>query len=279
MLRKKSEAVSEGNSPVHQEVFGFGQPAPVNEFREINSLLEQQREKLDEFHDDMEILLERLSARLKQDARQRSYANEADETANTKTRERTEAAATAVQAMCGDSFSARRVEPGPNTSSTSFGVKAEPPDLPCKEDVLVEDGATSPESSLPSLEMRSSTAAGGLVPSGKASTATETNFNQPSLRFYSTEEMDSEASSKETNLRTSTPYASYDSSAFQSKLPAAPYCRRVDEKNPGKIGLFIQAVRKITFAPAHFWDRGARWFVVRLYVLEKLGDELQRFSE
>ena len=48
-------------------------------------------------------------------------------------------------------------------------------------------------------------------------------------------------------------------------------------QNPGKIGLLIQAVRKVTSAPAHFWDRGARWFVVRLYVLEQPGDELQLF--
>ena len=31
MLRKESEAVSEGNGPVHQEEqFGFGQPAPAD---------------------------------------------------------------------------------------------------------------------------------------------------------------------------------------------------------------------------------------------------------
>ena len=62
---------------------------------------------------------------------------EANGHANTKTRERTEGAATAVQAIRGDSFSAHWIEPGPNTNSTSFGVKAEPPDLPCREDVLV----------------------------------------------------------------------------------------------------------------------------------------------
>ncbi|CAN0419336.1 unnamed protein product, partial [Ascophyllum nodosum] len=50
-------------------------------------------------------------------------------------------------------------------------------------------------------------------------------------------------------------------------------------QNRGKIGLLIQAVRKAIFAPARFWDRGARYFVVRLYVLEQLGDELQRFLE
>ena len=162
---------------------------------------------------------------------------EADGPANTKTRERMEGAATAVQAMRGDSFSARRVEPGPNTNSTSFGVRAEPPALPCRDGVVVESGDTAPKSCLSSLEIRSSTASGGLVPTGKASTPTdafstptETIFNQPPLRFHTTEETDSEANSKETNLRTTTPYASYDSSVFQeNNLPAAPYCRRVVE--------------------------------------------------
>ena len=42
------------------------------------------------------------------------------------------------------------------------------------------------------------------------------------------------------------------------------------KQNPGKIGLLIQAVRKVTSAPVHFWDRGARWFVVRLYGLGQL---------
>ena len=59
---------------------------------------------MDEFHDDMKRLFEQFSARLEHDARQRRYAMEADETANTKTRERTEGAATAVQAMDGDHF-------------------------------------------------------------------------------------------------------------------------------------------------------------------------------
>ena len=118
MLRKESEAVSEGNGPFHQEEeFGFGQPAPVDKFREIKSLLKQRRKKLDDFHDNMKDgikrLFEQFSARLEQDARQRRYAMEADETTNTKTRERTEGATIAVQVMRGDSFSARWVEPGP----------------------------------------------------------------------------------------------------------------------------------------------------------------------
>ena len=112
---------------------------------------------------------------------------EADGPASTKTRERTEGAATAVQAMRGDSFSARQVEPDPNTTSMSFGVKAKPPDLPCTDDVLVEGGDAAPKLWLPSLEMRTTTAAGGFVPTGKTSTATETTYSEPFLWFYATE--------------------------------------------------------------------------------------------
>ena len=171
MLRKESEAVPEGNDPVHQEEeFGFGQPAPVDEFRKIKSHFEKLKE-----------LMRRLKQHLlsqERDAQQLRLAmEEADGHANTKTRERTEGAATAVQAMRGDDFSARRVEPGLNTNLTGFGVKAEPPALPCRDDVVVESGDAAPKSCLPSLEMRSSTAAGGLVSTGEASTVKEVNFN------------------------------------------------------------------------------------------------------
>ena len=240
----------EKNGPVRQkEEFGSGQPKLADVYRPsdkslisqqiklMRSLLGKQEKMLDKFKDDIVGLCDQLALRLEQDARQPRFTMEVDGPANTKTRERTEGAATAVQAMRGDSFSARRVEPGPNTNSTSFGVKAEPPALPCRDDVVVESGDAAPKSCLPSLEMRSPTAAGGLVPTGEASTptdtsstATGTNFNQPPLRFYTTEETDLEANSKETNLRTSTPYASSDSSVFQeSNLLTALYCRRVVE--------------------------------------------------
>ena len=111
-------------------------------------------------------------------------------------------------------------------TSTSFGVKAEPPALPCRDDVVVESGDAALESCLPSLEMCSSTAAGGLVPIGETSTATETTVNKPLLQFYSSEE----ENLKKKKSRTSTSYFSYDSSVFQkSNLPGAPYCRRVVE--------------------------------------------------
>ena len=91
-----------------------------------------------------------------------------------------EGAAIAVQAIHGDSFSACRVDHGPMTNSTSFGIMAEPPAPPCRHDVVVESGDAAPKSCLPFLEMRT-TAAGGLVPTGKTSTATESTFNESLL--------------------------------------------------------------------------------------------------
>ena len=45
MLRKESEAVSEGNDPVHEEEeFGFGQPAPVDEFQKIKNHFDKLKE-------------------------------------------------------------------------------------------------------------------------------------------------------------------------------------------------------------------------------------------
>ena len=210
MQWKASEAVSEGNGPLHQEEeFGFGQPEPVDVYRQIKLMMSH-------FEEQAKMLEKRLTS-LEHGARQPRLAMEADGHADTKTQERTKGAATAVQY-------------GPMTNSTSFGVKAEPPALPCRGYVVVASGHAEPRSCLPSLEMRSPTAAGGLIPTGEASTATGTTSNEPLLWFYATEEMNPEDDLKKEKLWASTPYASYDNSVFQgSNLSAAPYCRRVVE--------------------------------------------------
>ena len=245
---RKSEAVPEGNGPVpQQEQFGFGEPTLADVYRRFEERFNKQQKRMDSFFDGMDSCFDRWNRKLDEildetrmmdqhvtslehGARQPRLAMMADGHANTKNHERTEGAATAVQAMRGNSFSARRVEPGPNTNSTSFDVKAEPLALPCRDDVAVESGDAASRSCLPSLEMHSPTAAGDLLPTGEASTATRTTCNEPLLRFYATEEMNPKENSKKENLWTSTPYASYDSSVFQeSNLSAAPYCRRVVE--------------------------------------------------
>ena len=132
-------------------------------------------------------------ASLEQDAWHPHLAMKADVPADEKTREHTEGAAKAVQAMHGNSFSANRVDPDP-MYSTSFGVKDEPPAFPCRDDILAENGAAVPKSCLSPLEMHSPTAAGGLLPAGMASTATRTTFRQLPLWFCLTEETISKTS-------------------------------------------------------------------------------------
>ena len=238
MLRKASKAVPEGICPIPQrKEFGSDEPTLADIYRLCEGRFDKQLKamdsffermddrldkKLDEISDEMK-KMDKNVTRLEHGARQPLLAMEADRQADTETRERTEGAATAVQAMRGNCFSARRVKPGPTTNSTSFGVKAEPPALPCRDNSVVECGAAASESCLPSLAMRSSTAAGGLVPTGEASTASETTLNEPPLRFCPTEETDLEPNCK----KTSSPYASFESSSFFWRLLAAPYCRRV----------------------------------------------------
>ena len=181
---KESEVFPEGNGPI--PVLGG---ITLENFR--RALSEIRGEILIELKKDLRSLDQRLAG-LEPDARQPRLAMVADGQANTKTHERTEGAAKkAVQAMDGDSFSASRVDPGSKTNTTSFDVKAKPPALPCRDNVLVESGAAAPKSSLPSLGMRSPTAAGGLLPAGEASIVTKAAFNQPPLRPYSTEETNS----------------------------------------------------------------------------------------
>ena len=154
--------------------------------KRVDSCFDRWDRKMDEISDEMRVMDQHVTS-LEQDARQPRLTMEADGQANMKTPERTEGAATAVQAMHGDSCTAQKVQDGPKTS-ISFGVKAEPPALPCRDDVLVEDGAATSKSCLPSLEMRSPSAAGGLLPAGKTSIATETTSKDPLLWFYATEE-------------------------------------------------------------------------------------------
>ena len=195
----------------------------------MNSYSDRWNRKLDGVSVETRVMDEHVTS-LEHGARQPRLAMEADWHENTKTQERTEGATTAVQAMRGDSCTTeKKVQDGPKTSIT-FGVEAKPPDLPCRYDVLVEGGDAAPRSCLPSLEMRSPTAAGGLLPTGEASTAMRTTFSEPLLRVYATEEVNPEKDSKKENLRTSTSYASYDSSVFQkSNLSVAPHCRRFVE--------------------------------------------------
>ena len=279
MLRKASEAVPESNDPVPQkEKLSSGQPTLADIYRlceerfdRMDSYSDRRNKKLDEISDERK-KMDNNVARLEHAARQPRLAMEADRHAGTKTRERTEGAATAVQAKREDCFSARRVEPGLTTDPTSFGVKAEPPALPCRDDVVVVCGTAAFVSCLPSLEMRSSIAAGGLVRTGDASTASETTLNEPPLRLCPTEETDLEPNCK----KTSTPYASFDSSSFWRLLAAPYYWRVVDTKSKQK-RIFDPGGFRGHLRACPFWGSWSALVCGEVLRARAAGDELQRF--
>ena len=206
-----------------QEENGSGQPTLEEVHQIAKEVFEVWDKKIDkllrEYKEDWRSMDQR-STRLKHDARQPRLAMETDGQADTKTRERTEDAAAAIQAMQGDSCSANRVDPDP-MYSTSFGDDCTgPPAFPCsKEDALVDNGAAAPKSCLAPLEICTTTAAGGLLLTGETSAATKTTFNYSTIWFCQTDETHSE--------RTSIPPAWYDDSNFRrNKLLAAPSCQR-----------------------------------------------------
>ena len=134
---------------------------------------------------------------------------EADGPANTKTRKRTEGAATAEQAIREDSCSTDRVDLDLMCSTSSGDDCTEPPASSCSgENALVDKRAAAPKSCLPSLEMHSPIAAGDLLPTGETPTTTKTTYNDTLLPLYATEK----TNPKENKSKTSISSASYDSS-------------------------------------------------------------------
>ena len=116
-------------------------------------------------------------AGLEHEARRPCLATEANVEPDTRTRKRTEGASAADRVMNGDSSFAR--VDFVSTSLTSFGMIAEPP-APEKSigDALVDKDAEELKPCLLPVEMRTPTAAGGLLPAGTASTGMRTIFSR-----------------------------------------------------------------------------------------------------
>ena len=182
------EAIPEGNDLIPQDAYVM-----VRGIKILEDFLRIMSEAMDKAFDkhfgqkpenleDLRTNDQRVAS-LKQDVWQPRLAMEADGLADTKTRERTEGAAAAVQAMHGDSFSANRVQTGQKTTPTSLSVKAEPP-TPLAEMTLWSRTALRRPSRVSHLwRCAHPTAASGLLPSGMATTATRTTFHQLPLWF------------------------------------------------------------------------------------------------
>ena len=161
MPRKKSKAVAEGNGPVPHNTFGLAGITMV-EIRRIMS------EALEKFFDKYyglkpgypkEKNTDQCLASLEHDAWQPRLAKEADLKPDTKTRKRTKDVA-ADRAKHGYRSFMNRVDVG-QTSSTNFGMTAESPAFPCREDALVDKVAEVPKPCLAPVKMRAPPAAGG----------------------------------------------------------------------------------------------------------------------
>ena len=150
-------------------------------------------------------------------------------------------------------------------------MKAEPPALPYRDDVVVESGLAAPKSYLPFKEIRSLSAAGGLLPTGEASSATRTTLNKPPLWYYSTEETDSKTSWR---TRTRIRYVSYDSNF----LPAAYSFRMVVETKSGENRMFDPGGSQGRLRACPFLGSWRMCSVmVRSFVLEQLGEAVALF--
>ena len=126
------------------------------------------------------------------------------------------------------------------------------------------------------MEMRSSTAAGGLVSTGEASNASETTSNEPLLRFYETEEMNPGGDSKMEDSWTVTPSASYDSSNFW-RLFAAPHCYRVVETKSRQKRIFDPGGSRCHLRACSFLGSWRALVSGEFLRAGAAGEELQRF--
>ena len=170
-------------------------------FDRMKSHFDQQDERLDGLMEKARETRQRLTG-LEQDTRESCLVTEADVPTGEKTRKRAEDAA-ADQAKDGDNCPAKRGHTGP-TSSTSFGMTAEPPALSRRDDVLVNKGAEVPKSHLPPMEVRIlPSAIGGLLPAGTGPTVMRTIFLRPLFSWNLSEE------TKKSNSRINNRLASY----------------------------------------------------------------------
>ena len=112
----ENNVVSGEKGSPHRDEYWSGDIKITDFFRMLCEGMDSRFDQLEKMLYEIMKITRRTSqrvSRLGQDARQSRFAMEADGHANRKTRERTEGAATAVQAMHGDSCSADRADPDP----------------------------------------------------------------------------------------------------------------------------------------------------------------------
>ena len=182
MPRKQGKAVLEHNGPVpHHDRFGSREPTMADldrMFEEPFDRMDKNLEKMSALTGMLKVTNKRLVG-LEYKAWQPRLAPEADVEPDTKARKRTEDAA-ADRAKHGDRSSSFRVDHDP-MCMINFGDDSTEPPAPKKSvgDALVDEGAEALKPCLLPVEMRTPTAAGGLLLTDTASAAMRTIFPQP----------------------------------------------------------------------------------------------------
>ena len=120
----------------------------------------------------------------------------------------------------------------------------EPPALPCRDDVLVDIGDEAPKPCLSPVEMRALATASDLLLAGTTSTAMRTFFPRP--HFFG-------AWVKRPRK----------GPAAQTTCLPPPAEGGLFKQNQGELWSSILVVVHVVYAPARFWDGGARCFVGR----------------
>ena len=142
----------------------------------VEGLFEKMDRKLDEIMEKMRAKSQRLAG-LEQESRQPRLAMKADVPSDTKIRNRIDDVAADRTISVNSSF-ANQVNPD-QMHMTSFGDDfIGPTTSPCSRDgTLVDNGAGVLKPCFSPVKMRTLPAAGGLLPTGKASTATMAIFH------------------------------------------------------------------------------------------------------
>ena len=137
MPRNWSKAVPKDNDPTPQDAYAMLRGIKLGKTRRIMS---QALDKaFNQPTENMRMANQRLAG-LEQKARQPRFATEADIPTKTKTLKRMK-----------DAEADQAKNP---TSSTSYGMKTEPPALPRRDDVLVDKSTAAPKPCLSPVKMR-----------------------------------------------------------------------------------------------------------------------------
>ena len=183
MPRKQGKTVPEGTGPVpHHDEYVPHPPKMTAKCRLVEVRFVRQLDLINNNFDQEDKKSWTSSRRRRQrfaglehDARQPRLAMKADVKLDTKTRKRMDGAA-ANRAK--HSSSTKKVDASP-MSSTSFGMIAEPPALPCRDGTLDDKSTEAPKPCLSHVEMRTLTVAGGILPAGTDFSAMRAIFHQP----------------------------------------------------------------------------------------------------